>query len=135
VKTKYGIGKYLVELYDFETKKVYYESSSYNILPDFLTGRKAKTKKYKDDYYTILFSHFKNNLDNSRALIVIGYGFKDTVINDVIIKNFDFNQKPVVIIDTKKPTFFHDLNDSSKFVCSSVVDVNYEKDILPILYT
>jgi homospermidine synthase len=99
-------------------------------VPDFLTGRKAKTKKYKDDYYTILFNHFKNNLDKSRALIVIGYGFKDTVINDLLIKHFDFTQKPVVIIDTKKPELIHELNDNSKVLCSSVVDVNYEKDIL-----
>ena len=53
--------------------------------PDFLSGTRYKTKRYDATaYYESVFGHFKENLERSPVLVVIGYGFGDCEINRYI---------------------------------------------------
>lgn len=68
-----------------DTNKGDYERT-FNEYPNFLTGKK---KNYTDPIlYSKLTAHFKQNLQNSEILIVIGYGCKDSKINEFIKNNF-----------------------------------------------
>ena len=63
-----------------------------------------KTKKYsRDKHYIDLFERFKENLQKSELLIVIGYGFQDCGINDYLVKNFLDKGKQMIVIDPKNP--------------------------------
>lgn len=67
---------------------------------DFLTGTTAKILRYKEPLlYKKLFKKFINNLKNSEKLIIIGYGAKDSEVNDMIKNSFDYKNKPVYIVD------------------------------------
>ena len=77
------------------------------IYPDFLTGKTQKIKEYNDEYYQILFNHFKGNLENSKLLIVIGYGFKDKGINDYIFEYYPRGYKILIFdVEEKKEDWF-----------------------------
>ena len=76
-----------------------YEQVIQETFPDFLTGKKAKEIFYKQPYYKGLLNHFIANIQSSALLIFIGYGFGDEMLNHIINRNFDFNNKPVAIID------------------------------------
>lgn len=66
-----------------------YESYPFPYHANFLTGTTSKEKNYTVPFlFKSLFEHFENNLQNSEILIIIGYGFKDKKINDLIIENF-----------------------------------------------
>ncbi len=73
--------------------------------PDFLSGTTAKIERYdKGHYYPNMFNFFVENLRNSELLIIIGYGFGDRKINEIIEENFQFkNGKKVFIVDIIKP--------------------------------
>jgi len=49
--------------------------------------------------YKKLFELFKSNLQSADKLIIIGYGAKDSRINEMIMENFDYNNKKSFIID------------------------------------
>ena len=53
----------------------------------------------KSGLYKKLFEFFRSNLKEANKLIIIGYGGKDTEVNKMILENFDFKSKPVIIID------------------------------------
>ena len=80
------------------------------IYPDFLTGTTHKTDRYeRGTYYPVILRHFETNLSQSQALIVIGYGFKDSRINDYIETHFlSCPHKPVFVVGNKEqPTWQH----------------------------
>lgn len=53
-----------------------------DVIPEFLSGTTEKLRHYERTvYYNQVFQHFFQNLSNSKHLIVIGYGFKDSKIN------------------------------------------------------
>lgn len=57
--------------------------------PDYLTGTEFKITRYKaTSYYTHVFAHFTENLRSSSCLVVIGYGWHDTKINEIIRDNY-----------------------------------------------
>jgi len=101
LKTKYKIGH--TNLYKEvlnDNGQFEYQNSWFNYHSDFLTGTTSKIKKYKTPLlYKKLFDLFKNNLQNSDKLIIIGYGARDTEINKIIIENFNYNNKRTYIID------------------------------------
>ena len=49
--------------------------------------------------YKKLFKKFRNNLRSAQKLIIIGYGGRDSKINEIIKQNFDYQNKKVFIID------------------------------------
>ena len=83
--------------------------------PSVLTGTTSKMKQYKKFFFNELFRHFENNLRNSKMLVIIGYGFKDQGINDMIEKCFDYENKPVIVIDP-----YIETNDAAKRMCKKL---------------
>ena len=66
-----------------------YEEYPFAYHANFLTGTTFKIKKYEDPFlFKPLFNLFKKNLEKSEMLIIIGYGCKDSGINDIIKKHF-----------------------------------------------
>lgn len=101
IKTRFGIrfGDIFKERTD-ENGNLEYEHCFINYHADFLTGTTSKIERYKEPLlYKKLFELFRNNLKSGSQLIIIGYGAKDTEINKMIIENFDYRNKPVIIID------------------------------------
>lgn len=79
-----------------------YELFPFATHADFLTGTTSKILRYREPLlYRKLFKNFTKNLQNAEILIIIGYGFKDIKINDIILENFDFLSKRIYIVDPK----------------------------------
>ncbi|MEY2792280.1 MAG: hypothetical protein RJA76_272 [Bacteroidota bacterium] len=100
IKHKWGIG--YTNLYkEIQGKNgLEYFNDWVNIHPDFLTGTTSKIERYKEPtLFKRLFELFKENLKNSDALIIIGYGGKDIEVNRILTSYFDFRNKKVKIID------------------------------------
>lgn len=77
-----------------------YENDFTNYHADFLSGTTAKILRYDDEgYYKEVFSHFINNMKTSARLIIVGYGCRDSKINDLILEYYDYAKKESVIID------------------------------------
>ena len=106
VKRDFGVGDFLMEKFDKEAKKYFYEAPFAENEPDYLTGTTEKIRQYNQPFYENLFSHFKNNLLHSNLLLVIGYGFQDKGINEFIENNFLIYNKQMVVIDIIKPNSF-----------------------------
>lgn len=101
IKTRHGIGfgELLKEVKD-EKDELKYELCWINYHADFLTGTTSKIERYKEPLiYKRLFEIFRNNLKESKELLIIGYGGKDSEINKMIIENFDFKSLRSYIID------------------------------------
>lgn len=78
----------------------YLELPVSNLVGTFLSGKTYKQRRYSEDYFSCLLSHFKRNLINSNILIVIGYGFGDSGINTILKNNFlKCPHKKIIIID------------------------------------
>lgn len=99
IKTNYLVDNFLKEVKDSKTGKYLYKRAHRNAFPDFLSGTTEKLLKYSDPYYDVVFKHFRKNLNKAEKLIIIGYGFRDSGINDII--KSEYLQKksfqPVVI--------------------------------------
>ncbi|WP_193215944.1 SIR2 family protein [Pseudoprevotella muciniphila] len=98
LKSNKGIN--ITQLYMEDENKgefIYSESERHY---DFLTGT-TKAIRYNDFFFQELFCNFKCNLKNAEKLIIIGYGGKDKEINKYIVDNFDYEHKPVFIVDPK----------------------------------
>jgi hypothetical protein len=77
-----------------------YENDFTNYYADFLSGTSSKILRYSDDgYYKEVFAHFKTNLTKSDRLIIVGYGCRDSKINEYILENYDYRNKETIIID------------------------------------
>jgi hypothetical protein len=66
---------------------------------EFLSGTTNKILHYKDPFFDNLFNHFKHNLLNSKLLIVIGYGFQDSGINEYLKKYYLSKAGKMIVID------------------------------------
>lgn len=98
VKIKWGIGA--GNIMKSRQSKVGYDISPFEYHADFLTGTTSKIKRYSEPLlFRKLFKKFRKNLRNAEMLIIIGYGCKDEGINEIIKENFDYNHKPLFIID------------------------------------
>lgn len=76
-----------------------YENDFSNYYADFLSGTTHKITRYQEGYYKEVFEHFVNNLKRSDRLIIVGYGCRDSKINELMLENFDFENRKVIIID------------------------------------
>ena len=107
IKLLYGISNHELfkEIKNDKGELEYYRGHT-EVYPDFLSGTSTKILNYdRQVYYKPIFNHFVNNLKNSQALIVIGYGFGDPKINEFIENNFlSDSRKKMLVIDVKKPS-------------------------------
>jgi hypothetical protein len=101
IKTKKGVN--ISNFYkEVETERggFSYENDFTNYYADFLSGTTNKILRYDEGgYYKEVFSHFRENLKNSDKLIIVGYECKDSKINEIILENFEYKNKEVLIID------------------------------------
>lgn len=79
--------------------KMRYEDSPFEYHADFLTGTTSKIRRYSEPIlFKKLLQRFKANLKKSKKVIIIGYGFKDEEINNMLIDNYS-QDKSVIIVD------------------------------------
>lgn len=129
VKKDFAIGEFLIERLDEKLQKYIYDSPFSENHPDFLTGTTEKIRLYHDPFYDNLFINFKNNLLNSTHLFVIGYGFQDRGINEYMENHFLIFNKPMIVIDIKKPEsdIFERYKDQITFIDKGAIGVNYDE--------
>lgn len=101
IRLPFGVDKnFIYEEYQDNNGKYTYNDKLNSFAPQFLSGTTRKILSYdKPGYFREVFEHFKNNLRNSAKLIIIGYGFRDTKINEIIMENFFNGINKIVIID------------------------------------
>ena len=72
--------------------------SMLGIEAEYLTGITSKAKRYEAPiYYKPQFENFERDLMKTDEVYVIGYGFKDEKVNDIIKRNINKDAKCVVI--------------------------------------
>lgn len=105
VKTMKGVGRNFIkkevrrsELFEYD-----YLGGLYNAT--FLSGTTFKITQYESTrYLSSVFEHFQENLQNSKVLVVIGYGFKDDKINEIIRDKFLGNDdEKIFVIGNNRP--------------------------------
>jgi hypothetical protein len=65
---------------------------------DFLTGTTAKIRRYESPiYYKPQFENFEKDLTVTNSLIIIGYGFKDARINEIVRQKLNASAQCAVI--------------------------------------
>ncbi|MDZ7846964.1 MAG: SIR2 family protein [Owenweeksia sp.] len=126
IKRDWGVGEIQKEIIDEEGKHKY-TSLFQNTHPDMLSGASSKAIWYKQPYYKELQEYFKENLEKSELLLVIGYGFSDDGINHIIENQFLISGKPLIIIDIARPNtrFIDDYNTT--LIQKSMDDITYEE--------
>jgi hypothetical protein len=104
IKNNYAVSYYQLEEYDSHEKEYVFTNLHDEASPDFLSGTTNKTRYYTGDpYYANLFKHFEKNLSSSEILIVIGYGFKDSGINEYLAKYFLSKERRMYVVSPTKP--------------------------------
>jgi len=105
IKLQKGMNNWHISKEVRENGVLRYVKHPADVVPDFLTGTKSKVKWYKRTrYYRKMFNHFEGNLRSSNTLIIIGYGFGDSKINDYVEKQFLTNDsKTLFVVDVKTP--------------------------------
>lgn len=104
IKDNYAVSDFFMEIENSETGEHKFERLWDEVAPDFLSGTTNKTRFYTGDpYYKNLFNHFEKNLATSELLVVIGYGFQDSGINEYIEKNFLCRGRHMIVIDPNVP--------------------------------
>ncbi len=99
-----------------------------DVIPEFLSGTTEKLRHYERTvYYKHVFNHFFQNLQNSNHIIVIGYGFRDSKINEYLKTYFlqDPQKKMLVINVTKPQSDILELKNV-EFVASDILDIDIE---------
>ncbi|MFI5163433.1 MAG: hypothetical protein ACHQHN_19295 [Sphingobacteriales bacterium] len=103
IKRDYGVGEVLLERFDEGKQRFFYENPFTNKYPAYLTGTTQKIKRYKEGFYSNLFQHFNDNLQHCEKLIVIGYGFQDPGINEILEQYYLSKGKKVIVVDIRMP--------------------------------
>lgn len=126
IKLKWGLGKTDIYKEVIENGQYKYEFHVLHHYPDFLSGTTYKTKRYsKGGYYPTVFGHFEDNLKSSDYLIIIGYGFQDSVINDYITNSFLTSpNKMIFIVDIKEPLTDLLKRSNVSYISGGVVDMD-----------
>ena len=87
--------------------KLIYRNDFTNYYPLFLSGTTAKLEQYDDPIlFQQLLVRFAQNLVRSEILVIIGYGFRDSGINDYILPFLNDPTKRVIVIGRELPTWF-----------------------------
>lgn len=134
IKSDYGVFMYYMEQYDEASQKYQFERLWDQVDPDFLSGTTNKSRFYvRDPFYVNMLDHFKQNLESSEALIVIGYGFQDPGINDYLENHFLSKGKKMIVIDPFKPKTELIEKYGSAHVLKGVTELSYQEycDLFP----
>ncbi len=125
MKKDWGVGDIQKEVQDDKGNLVY-TALFQNTYPDILSGASSKAFWYQQPYYKELLEHFIANLSNAELLLVIGYGFGDDGINQIIETKYLAHGKKMIIIDIRKPDH-RVINDyRSEIFEMSVSDITME---------
>lgn len=75
----------------------------------------------------MLFERFKKNLEKAEKLIVIGYGFKDDGINELLEKHYLQSGKHILVIDINKPdvAIIHQYAEQFRFTEAGIQETPY----------
>lgn len=103
VKKDFGVGSIQKEVLDVDGRPLFAELYQ-NTYPDILSGTSSKILWYQQPYYKELQEHFTQNLSDAELLLVIGYGFRDDGINNIIESKYLSKGKKMIVIDIKKPS-------------------------------
>ena len=130
IKSAYGINEGSIYkeittyLGEFRKERFYVD-----VMPEFLSGTTEKLRHYERTvYYKHVFQHFSDNLSSSKYLIVIGYGFKDSKINEHLKKHFlKDQQKTMLVIDVLKPQSDILGLNNVKFISKSIINLDIEE--------
>ena len=127
IKTRYGIG-HTDHYKEVINKQGYleYQNSWINYHGDFLTGTSSKVLRYNEPLlFSRLFEYFQSNLEQSDALIIVGYGAKDIEVNRMIFQHFNFPYNKVFIIDPfpSKRLIDFGLKLKAKFITKQIGDI------------
>jgi len=127
IKNMFGVHDFFVEK-EGTKGTLSYERSFSNTSPDYLSGTTEKLRSYADPYYEVLFNHFKTELPNCMTLVVIGYGFWDSGINDMLEEGIFKTGVPVTVIDPYKPRgpLFQKYQDSIIHIVKSLHEINVD---------
>jgi len=114
-----------------------YVDDPFNFYPDFLAGTTHKIGRYgRGLYYPVILHHFETNLNHSKALIVIGYGFGDPRINDYIEQQFLSDpHKPVFVVgNERRPVWEHFGSEHVHFLSGgiSAMDIEFILKNIPL---
>lgn len=97
------------------------------LVPDFLTGTTSKILRYQEPFYQQQFEHFVNNLADSDIIYIIGYGGRDTQINEYLLSYA--KGKQIIIIDPhpsdELQRLSDDLGGNTKIIRQSVADYSF----------
>lgn len=102
IKSDYGISDFYKEITNPQTNEIEYVYGYSGNYPDFLSGTTEKLRSYGNEYYDIIFNHFRSNLEETDKLIIIGYGFWDSGINDILLEKYISKGKVPIVIDPYK---------------------------------
>jgi len=128
IKRDYAISQVFIEIMDPITQDYKFDNLWDETVPDFLSGTTNKMKFYNSDpHYKNLFKYFETNLLVSKLLIVIGYGFQDSGINDYIETHFLSKEGKMIVIDPNKPDTGLLEKYNAVYIPKSVTDVGYEE--------
>ncbi|HET9505363.1 MAG TPA: hypothetical protein VFO93_17600 [Hymenobacter sp.] len=87
--------------------KLIYRNDFTNYYSLFLTGTTAKLEQYDDPIlFQRLLTRFAQNLAQSDLLVIIGYGFRDSGINEYILPFLQNQTKRVIVIGRDLPAWF-----------------------------
>lgn len=100
-----------------------------DVKSEILSGTTEKLRQYSDTiYFKDIHNKFIYNLRNSDKLVVIGYGFKDSGINNYLKKYFLSNDKKIMlVIDVTKPQSDILALSNVKYIEKSVIDLDIEE--------
>jgi len=126
IRLKWGLGNTDVfkEINDKGVLK--YNNSPLYFHSDFLSGTTSKIRRYdKGHYYPLMFNYFVENLKNSDHLIIIGYGFGDRKINELIESHFGISDSnKIFVIDINKPNIPLLEQDNVFYIDGGVVEMD-----------
>jgi len=134
VKAEYGVHMYYMEVFDEPSKSFRFERIWDQVDPDFLSGTTNKTRYYnRDPYYIQILEQFKQNLQSSEILVVIGYGFQDPGVNEYIENHFLTNGKKMIVIDPAMPKTDFLVKYGAVHIPKGVTELSYQEycDLIP----
>ena len=75
---------------------------NWNVIPQFLTGKNKKELFTDDNYYQFVFEKFKASFKDCDKLIIIGYSYGDSHINEIIEECVELFDIEIVNINPSK---------------------------------
>jgi hypothetical protein len=101
--------KHFAKKIDLETGKTI-QQYNWNIIPQFLTGKNKKELLADNNYYQFVFEKVKESFKECDKLIIIGYSYGDSHINEIIEECVELYDFEIVNINPSKTFPFENEN-------------------------